>query len=67
MELTDLSCSNNAIIKYGNTSNVKWHEEFFISKKEMGVQYLPLWATTSTGTQDMLPALLSGLVYSINL
>lgn len=34
---------------------------------ETGILYLPLWAATSTGTQDMLPALFSGLVYTIDL
>lgn len=36
-------------------------------KNFMAMLYLPLWAATSTRAQDMLPALLSGLVYTIDL
>lgn len=36
-------------------------------KNEMVMLYLPLWTATSARTQDMLPALLSGLVYTIDL
>lgn len=34
-----------------------------ISKRK----YLPLWAAASTQTQNMLPALFSGLIYAIEL
>lgn len=36
-------------------------------QKEKDIKYLPLWAATSTGAQDMFPALFPGLVYTIDL